>query len=93
MKGQFYRPCRVKDDPFLEHDYEDAIFHRFEKLSELTSYEDDDGLHTVVTSRIVGIVECADGQVILADPETIQFVDGFAERIVNRYRGGDPSDG
>ena len=76
MKNQFYRTCRVYDIAF--GDYE-AIFHRFEKVSSIEVFFEDDGSQkSVVTSRVVGIVERTDGQIKVVDPECIRFIDGFA---------------
>lgn len=85
MKNQYYRTCVVHDiDTFK--DYE-AIFHRFEKVSSIEVFFEDDGSQkSVVTSRVVGIVERTDGQIKVVDPECICFVDGFAERIASKFR-------
>lgn len=93
MKGNtYYRPCRVIE-PYRDDIY-DAIFHRFEKLSEMRQYEGGDGeMHTSIVSRMIAIVEDCEGCVMVVEPEWIQFTDSFAERIVNRHRGGDPDDG
>lgn len=92
MKSQFYRPCQIND---LDRDgYIDAIFHRFEKLSELQSYFGADGeRHSAVVTRMIAIVECDDGQVYFVNPEEVRFMDGLAYRIANRYKGDDPDDG
>lgn len=85
MKNQFYRTCCVSDGSPLT-DY-GAIFHRFEKVSSIEVVYDGDGTHkSVVTSRVVGIVERTDGQIKVVDPECIRFVDGFAERIASKFR-------
>lgn len=85
MKNQFYRTCVVYD---FEDDKEYyAIFHRFEKESQLVFERDyADAPVSAVVSKVYGVVEFEDGQIRLVDPEFIRFVDGFAERIVRKFR-------
>ena len=40
-------------------------------------------------TRLIGIVERADGQIVLVEPEQIQFMDGFSARIIRRFYGRD----
>lgn len=91
MKNQFYRTCRVYDVD-TEREFL-AIFHRFEKQSELILYTEDDGTNGyAVESRVIGIVERTDGQIMEVDPECIRFVDGFAERIASKFRTAEEYD-
>lgn len=85
MKSQFYRSCTViHPDTCKEFD---AIFHRFEKESSLVMYTDEAGEPgSAVTSRIVGIVERTDGQILLVPPDCIRFIDRFAEKLVDRIK-------
>lgn len=82
MKNQFYRTCLV-----TRGEYEiDAIFHRFERVSEMCIRKDESGIeHAAIVPKLVGVVERADGQIILVDPEQIRFADGFSARIIRNH--------
>lgn len=82
MKNQFYRTCRVTQGT----DEYDAIFHRFERDTGIVIQKDTDGNpHSAVVTRLIGIVERTDGQIVLAEPEQIRFMDGFSARIIRRF--------
>ena len=88
MKNQFYRTCVVYD--FEEDKEYYAIFHRFEKESQLVFEKDSAGTPvSAVVSKVYGVVEFEDGQIRLVDPEFIKFVDGFAERIIHKFKSDD----
>ena len=84
MKSQYYRTCRVHEGLQGPGEY-DAIFHRFERDTGIVVQEDSAGTpHSAIVTRVVGIVERTDGQIVLVEPEQIRFMDGFAERVVRR---------
>ncbi len=82
MKNQFYRTCCVTQGT----DEFDAIFHRFERDTGIVVQNDADGNpHSAVVTRLIGIVERMDGQIVLVEPESIRFLDGFASRIIRAF--------
>ena len=82
MKNQFYRTCRITQGA---NEY-DAIFHRFERDTGIVVQTDDEGKpHSAVVTRLIGIVERTDSQIVLVEPEQIRFLDGFSARIVRRF--------
>ena len=89
MKSQYYRTCRITQGT----DEYDAIFHRFERDTGIVVQEDGTGNpHSAVVTRLIGIVERADGQIVLVEPEQIQFMDGFSARIIRRFYGRDENE-
>lgn len=94
MKNQFYRSCEVTEKDGTQY-Y--AIFHRFERISEMVYVTESDGVQrSAVAAKIGGLVERTDGQMILVEADCIRFLDGFSRRIVKRMletvRGDDDED-
>ena len=81
MSKQYYRRCTAWVGGFQIK----AIFHRWDKVSEPENVTDTNGRTvTVPLSRLVGIVEDADGRIHIVDAVDVRFIDGFADHLLNK---------
>ena len=86
MKTPYYRPCMVIDGCSAAK----AMFHRWEKQGYIEEFQGESGkTYTSAVSKIVGLVELTNGEVLCVPCERIRFTDKLAKAVIEKERTED----